>query len=430
MNRDKQADSTLLSNLRYIRRKLIDDGMPRETCHQLLARVMFVQFLCDRRDSTDTAALSRAEFDRLRRVRHRGEPVLLSSYMHFHEILRSHRDTYSLFRHLDACFNGDLFPGKEPSSDRHRRTRAEIEKAWVDEMAIVTGERLGQLADFVEGKEDTKAKQRLLWQHYSFDTIPLEFISSIYEEFLAEDQEKKPQESARRLGGAYYTPAHLVDFILDEVLPWDGDRWNLRVLDPACGSGIFLVKAFQRLAHRWRKLNGRSTLTPKVARRLLEKNLLGVDNDEKAVRVASFSLYLAMLDELDPREYWHIKGKLPALRHRRIIREDFFSEKHPAFASGTRQKYHIIAGNAPWGDKVRIGQDATSWADGHQWRIPDKNLGPLFLPKVAMLLHKNGKAALLQPAMALLLNRSKTASAFRQRLFRELPVVRIVKGLM
>ena len=74
---------------------------------------------------------------------------------------------------------------------------------------------------------------------YSFDVVPLEFISSIYEEFVTAK-------------GAHYTPGYLVDFMLDEVLPWGGEQWDLKILDPACGSGIFLVKAYQRLIQRWK----------------------------------------------------------------------------------------------------------------------------------------------------------------------------------
>ena len=82
-----------------------------------------------------------------------------------------------------------------------------------------------------------------LWPQYAFDVIPLEFISSIYETFVTK----------RASGdGIYYTPSYLVDFVLDRVLPWDGTDWDLKVIDPACGSGIFLVKAFQRLVHRWK----------------------------------------------------------------------------------------------------------------------------------------------------------------------------------
>ena len=110
-------------------------------------------------------------------------------------------------------------------------------------------EHLKLLADLVSGTIDTTDRQLRLWPQYSFDTIPLEFISSVYEEFLTEDRDANK---------AYYTPSHLVDYVLDAVLPWDGDEWNLRILDPACGSGIFLVKAFQRLIHRWRRARTRA----------------------------------------------------------------------------------------------------------------------------------------------------------------------------
>ena len=72
--------------------------------------------------------------------------------------------------------------------------------------------------------------QGCLWPIYSFDVIPLEFISSIYETFVTE-------RAAR--DGIFYTPPHLVDFVLDQVLPWRGTDWNLKILDPACGSGCF-----------------------------------------------------------------------------------------------------------------------------------------------------------------------------------------------
>src|SRR5262249_35912369 len=141
--------------------------------------------------------------------------------------------------------NGDLFPGKDEQSD------AEREAYWQAEKDAVQPNHLKELADLVSGSIDTQDRQLRLWPQYSFDTIPLEFISSVYEEFLNEDRDRNK---------AYYTPPHLVDYILDAVLPWDGDRWNLRILDPCCGSGIFLVKAFQRLIHRWRRAHGRSPL--------------------------------------------------------------------------------------------------------------------------------------------------------------------------
>ena len=151
---------------------------------------------------------------------------------------------------------------------------------------------------------------------YSFDTIPLEFISSVYEQFVSEDADRHK---------AYYTPAHLVDFVLDEGLPWDDRQWNLKILDPACGSGIFLVKAFQRLVHRWRKANHGKAPRVSDLKPILENNLFGVDINHDAVRVASFSLYLAMCDAIDPRYYWK-QVVFPRLRGVRMLEADFFDE--------------------------------------------------------------------------------------------------------
>ena len=86
-------------------------------------------------------------------------------------------------------------------------------------------------------------------------------------------------------------PPYLVDFVLDRVLPWGGTDWDLKVFDPSCGSGIFLVKSFQRLIQRWKRANPDKSPTARTLKRLLERNLFGVDKDRRAIRVACFSLY-------------------------------------------------------------------------------------------------------------------------------------------
>ena len=153
----------------------------------------------------------------------------------------------------------------------------------------------------------------------------------------------KPRAEAT---GVHYTPNHLVDLVLDEVLPWDGDEWDIRVLDPACGSGVFLVKAFQRLVHRWRNARGR----PGVAdlRRVLENNLFGVDKERHAVRpVASFSLYLAMCDEIEPKLVWQKNMSFPRLRDKRLVKSDFFAEDKDGFCTiRDESTYQLVVGNA------------------------------------------------------------------------------------
>ena len=260
--KDERVDAVLVSNLKAVRAELTQRrGLPIEVCHSLLARLIFTQFLFQRTDTAGRPAISQTvldgRFDRkLRKVYQRGTAL--------EEILRDKEETYALFRWLNDKFNGDMFPGKGDTPEE-REAEWQAEKDLVDEK-----KHLRLLADFVGGKMHLDSKQQFFWPEYSFDTLPLEFISSVYEEFLS------PEDRGR---GAHYTPPHLVDFLLDGVLPWGGKGWDLKILDPCCGSSIFLVKAFQRLVHRWKNANPGDDPGVDELRPLLEKNLL----DRKSV---------------------------------------------------------------------------------------------------------------------------------------------------
>ena len=261
-NRDGRADQMLLSNLRYIRSELDKAGLKDDDiAHDLLARIIFVQFLFDRKDSDGNAALTPAKLTRLH-----DEGVLRKLHNDFASILVDFDETYRLFDWLNERFNGDLFPGKGDTLTSRAR-------GWSAEKRAVGRNHLAILADFIRGNVNFETKQVSLWPEYAFDVIPLEFISSIYETFVTERAVKE---------GIFYTPPHLVDFVLDRVLPWEGDAWDLRILDPACGSGIFLVKAYQRLIYRWKRQNPGQQIRAQELRRLLERNVFGVDKDPHA----------------------------------------------------------------------------------------------------------------------------------------------------
>ena len=395
--RDGRADQMLLGNLRYIRDELSRQGLTDDDiCHDLLARVIFVQFLFDRKDQDGYPALTDSVLHRLQR-----EGILKSVHSSLHSVLANYEDTYRLFDWLNAKFNGDLFPGKGDTP--HERARG-----WADEKATVQPSHLSLLAAFIRGDVDMYSKQALLWPQYAFDVIPLEFISSIYETFVSDRASED---------GIFYTPSYLVDFILDRVLPWEGTDWDLRILDPACGSGIFLVKSFQRLIHRWRQSNPTKQIRAETLRRLLERNLFGVDKDPHAVRVACFSLYLAMCDEIEPRYYW-TQVTFPPMRDRRLVASDFFSEDRDGFRTrGDDLSFDLIVGNAPFGADV-ITDTACDWAkrDGRQWTVPNNDIGGLFLAKSAELASEKATVALIQSANTLLFNLG-TASQFREELF-------------
>ncbi len=414
---DGRADALLLKNLQYVRGELMAKGLPMNFCHDLLARIIFTQYLFHRRDGDGNAFFSPSLLDRLKK-----DGTLKPSHDDLGSILTDHNSTYALFRWLDERFNGDLFPGKEDSS------AAERDAAWQAESDAVRPDHLQLLANLVSGTIDTTDRQLLLWPQYSFDTIPLEFISSVYEEFLNEEKYKTK---------AFYTPSHLVDYVLDAVLPWDGDEWDLRILDPSCGSGIFLVKAFQRLIYRWRRANRRDPLV-KDLKDILAKNLTGVDINPEAVRVACFSLYLAMADAIEPKHYVTREKVFPPLRGKRLIANDFFDETTSGFqthdAKGT---FDLVIGNAPWGDKStkktsdiaaafspnpRKKKDepptnAEAWAKGHDWPVANHDIGPLFLAKGLELVRDDGKVAMVQPAGPWLYHRAEPAMQLRKRLF-------------
>jgi hypothetical protein len=412
-DRNTAADVLLLENLKEVRSRLHAGDRDGRTpldypiIHALLARLMFLQFLADRRDAEGNAALN-ADFFEQRRE----DKTLSGSYQTFTDVLQRKSDTYRLFGWLNSKFNGDLFP---------------TEKEQAAEEKVVTSKHLRYLAHFISGDVQMRQGQKFLWKQYSFDVIPLEFISSIYEEFIRNGNE----ESGK---GVVYTPPHLVDFILDGVLPWDGERWDTTVLDPACGSGIFLVKAYQRLIQRWKSAHPGERPPAAVLRQILERCIHGIDTQDEAVRVASFSLYLAMCDEIDPKRYW-TSVKFPRLRGHTLNSHAFFDDGPTLVEGGKSRKFDCVVGNAPWGQEEVLPDAAKSWierecqrrpeGDRQSWMTSYLSIGPLFLPRAAEVVKPEGVVSLMQSS-AVLLNEVKTARQFRSRLFLEYRVEEVV----
>jgi hypothetical protein len=162
---------------------------------------------------------------------------------------------------------------------------------------------------------------------YLFNVIPVEILGTIYERFLGKvvrpqgrgvTIEEKPE--VRKAGGVYYTPRYIVDYIVEQTVGTlvagrtHQESLDLRVLDPACGSGSFLIRAFERLCEHWQTAltknerirrrqdcwtdpaTGDVHLTTDLKRRILTANIHGVDIDPGAVEVTQLSLYLKMLE--------------------------------------------------------------------------------------------------------------------------------------
>jgi hypothetical protein len=297
IDRQQRVDATLLRELTAVERKLLDAGLQPLLAQKLIGRTIFSQYLIDR-------GILRA--DRLQGLFGRSG---------LSETLRSVDAARELFDWLRATFNGDLFP-------------PDVE----DERTHVRPEHLETLADFLDGHEAETGQLSAF--PFRFDYIPVGLISSIYEQFA-----HSIAGGAAAVQGLHYTPINLVDLALDGVM--DDVPGTAKVLDPACGSGVFLVEAMRRLV--WRRTRT-ETNSRELVRDVLRNQIFGVDINAGALQIAAFSLYLAAL-ELDPELHGDDLGwlRFDNLVGRNLLNASFFQTPE---LEGRR--FDVIVGNPPW----------------------------------------------------------------------------------
>lgn len=189
---------------------------------------------------------------------------------------------------------------------------------------------------------------------YCFDRIGDDILGIIYERFLGSvitvdhgrvSAEQKPE--VRHAGGVYYTPRFVVDSIIRRVIgpKIEGkspkEVLKVKVLDPACGSGSFLIAAFQYLMdhcagyfaehptealehsgrgnrrvtiqHAWKGTDGGWHLSTEFRAKLLTSCIHGIDIDQQAVEVTVMSLYIKMLEAAIPQQQFLSERMLPSL---------------------------------------------------------------------------------------------------------------------
>ncbi len=269
----------------------------KEVTQKILDRIIFIRF-CEDRGLVSIRPL-KPRFDE------RGENTGTSTYTY---ILNG------IFREYEGVFNSDLFKAQD----------------WEKDLRL-------------EFTAANKIVQETC-EPYMFDVIPIEVLGNIYEQYLgytiklAGDSikyELKPE--VRKAGGVYYTPAYIVDYIVKNTvgkllgeLP-EAKAKKLRILDPACGSGSFLIRAYDEMLKYYLELKKKQT-AGKVAKReekdketgqvsieaegheekltvaekamILKEHIYGVDIDDQAVEVTKLSLMLKMLNG----EWGFVKG--------------------------------------------------------------------------------------------------------------------------
>jgi type I restriction-modification system DNA methylase subunit len=398
-----RIERSLLDNLSAIRSLLVEkESLAPQIVHNLLGRSIFIQYLQDRKDSQGYSAFPPDYFERF-----------LAGAKSFPDVLSDKRATYSLFETLEDKFNGDIFPLTGVERDAVQDTQ------------------LGLLSQFLRGKMDVRNRQLSFWPYYSFDAIPIEFISNMYEEFFHYEREEQEtdhrnvKEHFRGKGdkrGTFYTPQRLVQFVLDEVLPWEGVNSQVRILDPACGSGIFLVEAYRRLVSRWRQANPDTRLDFGTLKRLATDNLYGVDENPQAIRVASFSLCLAMCDYLEPRYVW-ANVKFPSLQGRNLCTRDFF--EFLASSPTDLGSFDLVVGNPPW--ESQLSSHAQTYLRQRGRPVGDQQIAQAFLWAAPEFSKKDvGRICMVAPSKGLLFNASGPNREFRKQFLETFRITTIV----
>ncbi|MBN8496169.1 N-6 DNA methylase [Accumulibacter sp.] len=386
VDRKTSVDQKLLSDLAALEHDLVKANLARSAAQAVIGRVIFTQYLIDR-EIVSTTHLKK-----------------LCGHAELPLILRDRTATEKLFSWLSQTFNGDMFP---PSVKNTPMTSY-----------------LTRVADFLEAV-DPDSGQRTFFP-YQFDIIPVELISSIYEQFahaVPPTVARRPTEA--RKNGVHYTRLSAVSLVLDEVM--DGLTGMESVLDLTCGSGIFLVEALRRLVHR--RADGQAP-TRDLIRKILHEQVYGVDISEAAIRVAAFSLYLAAL-ELDPDpqpphslKFRPLIGKTLLIGDARTVEQDGDGREALTTPSGLKQ-FDLIVGNPPWSFRGLKGTQARRKTRDVGIPAQPRGEGLDFVLRAAEFSHEKTRFGVILSAMPFF-SRSGTGMAAAQHVMRLLAPVTLV----
>ena len=296
---------------------------------------------------------------------------------------------------------------------------------------------------------------------YEFSVLPPDILGHVYEQFLGkvirlDDShraiiEEKPE--VRKAGGVYYTPTYIVDYIVKNTVGklLDGKTTKqaekLKILDPACGSGSFLIGAYQyildwhlkehqeylKTKRKVPNLPGKGKKHPAIyqgaggswrltlyeKKRILLNNIYGVDIDNQAVEVTKLSLLLKVLEGESQMHLFH-ERILPDLGSNikcgnSLIGPDFYENKpmdlfdekeryrinvfdwkaeFPEILGGSNPGFDAVIGNPPYGGLLSSAE--INYLK-NKFQISNTDTAALFMCNQVFLLNKNGYGGFIIP---------------------------------
>jgi len=368
---DNRINQVLLHNLKELRKKLHSAGLKYEYIHSLIGRSILMLYL-EERGALTTNFYKKYE----------------KSYTNYYDLLSTKMRLYKGYEDLMGIFGEDLFP------------------VIAEEKKAVTTKHLNILKDVLSSQAD----DWYFWA-FSFKLIPAELICSIYEEFLYIEEKGKEIAS--------YAPPALASIMLNQVMPYDSLKQPLKILDPACGSSIFLVEAYKRLVESWIYKNKEIKPDFQSLHKILQDYIFGFDFKNEALRFTAFGLFLKMMDYIDEIDLLKTP-KLPSLIGKNLIESDFFDTQSALH----KMKYDIIIGNPPW--QSNYGDKAKDYLKKTKYPVGDKQISQVFLWHAADLISDNGSICMLMPSKGLLYNFNPKNIEFREKFFKTYNIKKII----
>jgi len=307
LKQQNRVDFNLLENIRDARNILINDhNIEDSLANALIGKCIFVRYLIDRG--------VKIKFDSKLRKWTNNE---------FCGLFDNKVKLIKFFKYLRTQFNGEAFLLND------------------SKLQDIPQEAFSVLKDLLMGTSLTRC-QPSLFDIYDFSIIPVEFISNVYEHFIGKENQAEK--------GAYYTPKFLVDYILSETVEnyfeANPKQYNCKVLDPACGSGIFLVETLRRIIEQYLAVNN-NKISRNILKKLTQENIFGIDKDKNAINIAIFSIYLVLLDYQKPKEINNFS--FPNLiKNGNFYTADFFDTNAKYNSLFSKTFFDFILGNPPW----------------------------------------------------------------------------------
>lgn len=305
-------------------------------------RALFFRFLIDRKIvlPSDLSAIC-AEADELRDAFSTPEKAAITSAW------------------LDETFNGDLLPlvsGLNGIEEPEERLRAY--RRFYRDAGERTNQRLfSHLQAILKGwkhigRSVFQMTFEIDWDDFNFAHIPIGVLSQVYESFSRQWDEELSQETS-----VYYTPKNIAKLLVDEAFAGIDNPANAKVLDPACGAGMFLVLAFRQLVRkRWEATGIRPDT--RTIQRILYQQIRGFEISESALRLSALALYISAIEvNGSPRPPRSLKFPRP-LRNEVLFNFGRYENGRrvrfvlgslgPDVSQSFNSQFDIVVTNPPW----------------------------------------------------------------------------------